>query len=478
MTIAVLSLVMVVWTAAAAPAESGIATLRETSRAFTEAAKKAIPAVVSVRVEKTITDEGSTDFNSPFDDDFFDRFFGPRYRQPAPRKRQQVGQGSGFIISPDGYILTNNHVVGEADKIVVTLQDGKEYDKAKVIGTDPGSDVALIKIEAEDLPVIELGDSDALEIGEWVIAVGSPFGLQATVTVGVVSAKSRGVGITQYEDFIQTDAAINPGNSGGPLLNVEGKAIGINTAIFSQSGGYMGIGFAIPINMAKTVEKQLKESGKVTRGYIGIVMQPEKITPELAEALGLKDNKGVLITEVVPDSPADKAGLVRRDVIRKINGKAVEDWQSFRNEVALLKPGTSIDLTVVRDGNEKELTVEVGEKELTVEVGSLEEGELAMAGGSEAGGKLGVQVQEMTDELAKRFGYGKAKGVIVTEVAADSPAERAGITPGILIVSVNRQDVATAAEFNEALEESAKTGKALLLVRNERYAQYVVVTFN
>ena len=468
-TIAVLSLVMVVWTAAAAPAESGIATLRETSRAFTEAAKKAIPAVVSVRVEKTITDEGSADLYSPFDEDLFDRFFGPRYRQPAPRKRQQVGQGSGFIISPDGYILTNNHVVGEADKIVVTLQDGKEYDKAKVIGTDPGSDVALIKIEAEGLPAIELGDSDALEIGEWVIAIGSPFNFQATVTVGVVSAKSRGVGITQYEDFIQTDAAINPGNSGGPLLNVEGKAIGINTAIFSQSGGYMGIGFAIPINMAKTVEKQLKESGKVTRGYIGIVMQPEKITPELAEALGLKDNKGVLITEVVPDSPADKAGLVRRDVIRKINGKAVEDWQSFRNEVAMLKPGTSIDLTVVRDGNEKELTVEVG---------SLEEGELAMAGGSEAGGKLGVQVQEMTDELAKRFGYGKAKGVIVTEVAADSPAERAGITPGILIVSVNRQDVATAAEFNAALEESAKTGKALLLVRNERYAQYVVVTFN
>jgi len=466
-----LSLVMVVWTVVPAYADDGVATLRETSRAFTEVAQKAIPAVVSVRVEKTITDQGSTYFYSPFDDDFFERFFGPRPRRPAPtpRKRQQIGQGSGFIISPDGYILTNNHVVGEADKIVVTLQDGKEYDTAKLIGTDPKSDVALIKIDAQDLPVIELGDSDALQIGEWVIAVGSPFGLQATVTVGVVSAKSRGVGITEYEDFIQTDAAINPGNSGGPLLNVDGKAVGINTAIFSQSGGYMGIGFAIPINMAKSIERQLKETGKVTRGYLGIVMHPEKITQDLAEVFGLKDNKGVLITEVVPDSPADKAGIQRRDIIRKINDKTVEDWQSFRNEVAMLKPGTKINLTLLRDGKEKQVQVEIG---------SLDEGEIAMAGASEASRKLGVQVQELTEELAKRFGYGQAKGVIVTEVAEGSPAERAGITAGILIVSVNRQDVKTVEEFNEALQDSVKTGKVLLLVRNERFAQYVVVNLN
>ncbi|MBE0537590.1 MAG: DegQ family serine endoprotease [Phycisphaerae bacterium] len=464
-----LSIALIVWTAAPAVADDGIATLRETSKAFSEVAKKAIPAVVSIRVEKTVSQPGQPGRPgqpSPFDDEFFERFFGPRYRQPAPRPRPQVGQGSGFIISPDGYILTNNHVVGDADKIVVTLQDGKEYDSAKVIGTDPKSDVALIKIEGEGLPAIELGDSDALDIGEWVIAVGSPFGLQATVTVGVVSAKSRGVGITEYEDFIQTDAAINPGNSGGPLLNIDGKAVGINTAIFSQSGGYMGIGFAIPINMAKSIEDQLKATGKVTRGYIGIVMHPEKISPELADVFGLKDNKGVLITEVVPESPADKAGLERRDIIRKINGKVVEDWQSFRNEVALLKPGTKINLTVLRDGKEKAFTVEIG---------SLEEGEMAMLGSSEAAKTLGVQVQELTEEIARRLGFGKARGVIVTEVSQGSPADRAGITPGILIVSVNRRDIATVKEFSEAVEESAKTGKVLLLVRNERYAQYVVV---
>ena len=467
--IALLSIVTIVWTVAPAVADDGIATLRETSKAFTEVAKNAIPAVVSVRVEKTITEQGSTYFYSPFDDEFFERFFGPRYRpRVEPRKRQQVGQGSGFIISEDGYILTNNHVVGEADKIVVTLRDGKEH-QAKLVGTDPGSDVALIKIDAEKLPTIELGDSDALEIGEWVIAVGSPFGLQATVTVGVVSAKSRGVGITQYEDFIQTDAAINPGNSGGPLLNVDGKAVGINTAIFSQSGGYMGIGFAIPVNMAKSILNQLKETGKVTRGYLGIIMHPEKISSDLAEAFGLKSTNGVLITEVVPDSPAEKAGLERRDVIIKMNDQNVEDWQSFRNAIAMLKPGTRIDLTVVRDGKQKKATVEIG---------ALDESELAMGGASSRVNKLGVQVQELTEELAQRFGYGRAKGVIVTEVAQDSPADRAGITPGILIMSVNRRDVTTVEEFNKAVEEFGKTGKLVLLVRNERFAQDVVVNLD
>jgi len=447
-------------------AEKGIATLRETSKAFSEVAKKAIPAVVSLKVEKTIREEGQSYYYSPFDDDFFEYFFGPRYYRRPPRQRQQIGQGSGFIISADGYILTNNHVVGGADKITVTLQDGKEFDDARIIGTDPKSDVALIKIDGHDLPVIELGDSDALDIGEWVIAVGSPFGLQATLTVGVVSAKSRGVGLAEYEDFIQTDAAINPGNSGGPLLNIEGKAVGLNTAIFSQSGGYMGIGFAIPINLAKSISDQLRKSGKVTRGYLGIVMHPEKITTELAEVFGLEDNKGVLITEVVPDSPADKAGLKRRDIIVALDGKTVEDWQSFRNHVALLEPGTKVTLSVFRDGKEKEIKVEIG---------SLEEGQAAL-GMSDIAEKLGLQVQELTDELARRFGYEDAEGVIVTKVTDGSPADRAGIGAGMLIVSVNRQDVSTVKEFTEALKESAKTKKVLLLVRNERYAQYVVLS--
>ncbi|RKY09742.1 MAG: serine protease [Planctomycetota bacterium] len=453
---------------AAVSAEKGIATLRETSKAFSAVAKKAIPAVVSVKVEKTIREEGQL-YQSPFEDDLFERFFGPRYhyRRP-PRQRQQVGQGSGFVISEDGYILTNNHVVEGADKIVVSLQDGRKFDDAKVIGTDPKSDVALIKVDAENLPVIELGDSDALDIGEWVIAVGSPFGLQATVTVGVVSAKSRGVGLAEYEDFIQTDAAINPGNSGGPLLNIDGKAIGLNTAIFSQSGGYMGIGFAIPINLARSITDQLRKSGKVTRGYLGIQMHPEKITPELAEELGLKDNKGVLVTEVIPDSPAAKAGLKRRDIILEMDGKTVEDWQSFRNHVAMLEQGKKVTLTVFRDEKKKELEVEIG---------SLEEGQIAL-GVSEVSRKLGLQVQNLTDELATRFGYEGAKGVIVTEVTDNSPADRAGIGAGMLIISVNRRDVSTVKEFSEALKESSKTKKALLLVRNERYAQYVVLSLD
>jgi serine protease Do len=279
--------------------DNGISVLRKTGKAFTEVAKKAIPAVVSVKVEKSLPKGSQQYHQSPLGDDFFEHFFGPRYRQPLPSPRKQVGQGSGFIISKDGYILTNNHVVGGADKITVTLNDSREF-TAKLIGADPSTDVAIIKIEGKSLPFIELGDSDELEIGEWAIAVGNPFGLNASVTVGVVSAKGRSsLGITGrggYEDFIQTDAAINPGNSGGPLLNIDGKAVGLNTAIFSQSGGYMGIGFAIPINMAANVKDQLVKFGKVERGFIGIYMDQNEITRELADLFGLKENHGVIIT--------------------------------------------------------------------------------------------------------------------------------------------------------------------------------------
>jgi len=258
-------------------ADVSIEKLRNTSKAFTGVAKQVIPAVVSVQVSKSIEVSSRSQFGygSPFGDDFFEYFFGPGYREKdrSPRKYKQRGQSSGFIISSDGYILTNNHVVGDADEIMVVLSDGRKLE-ARTIGTDPKTDIAVIKIAGEGLPTIELGDSDALEIGEWVIAVGNPFGLSETVTVGVVSAKGRQVRTTEdvYEDFIQTDAAINPGNSGGPLLNLDGEAIGINTMIISESGGYMGIGLAIPINMARIVKEQLISSGKVTRGYVGITM--------------------------------------------------------------------------------------------------------------------------------------------------------------------------------------------------------------
>ena len=460
--------------------DNGLETLRETSKAFTAVAHKAIPAVVFVNVEKTVEIGSQYRGRSPFgfddsqgffdfDEDFLERFFGyrmPRQRgQREPQKYQEKGQGSGFIISEDGYILTNNHVVGEVDKITVTLQDGRKL-IAEVVGTDPKSDVAVIKVEGNNLPTIELGDSDALEIGEWVIAIGNPFGLDATVTVGVVSAKGRGgLGLADYEDFIQTDAAINKGNSGGPLLNLEGKAVGLNTAIFSlsRSGGYMGIGFAIPINMAKRIKEQLVETGEVTRGYLGVYMEPVK--PELAEYFDLKQNQGVSVIQVIGDSPADKAGLKAGDIILEMDGKKLEGPQQFKNAIAMVGPGTKVSLLVYRDG--KELTKKV-------EVGSLSDSTFA-TDVSEISQQLGLQVQELTDELARQFGYEPAEGVIVSEVVSGGEAAQKGIRPGMLIVRVNRRIVRSVAEFNSALEETAKTRKATMLIKYENFANWVVL---
>jgi serine protease Do len=445
-----------------ARAADSIGVLKETSKAFAEVAKKVIPAVVSVQVTKTIQSPGGMGdpFGSPFDDEFFERFFGRRFRQQQPEKRQQKGQGSGFIISPDGFILTNNHVVGEADEIDVVFNDGREM-KAKVIGTDPKSDVAVIKVDADNLPVIELGDSDKLDIGEWVIAVGNPFGLSETVTVGVVSAKRRNVGITEYEDFIQTDAAINPGNSGGPLLNLDGQAIGINSAIFSQSGGYMGIGFAIPINMARNIKEQLLKTGKVNRGYIGIEMDLQGVTPDKAKFFGLDKNQGVIVTRVLDDSPASKGGIKDGDVIISMNGQEVKNNQSFRTSVAQLEPGTKIELTIVRNNEQKELSVTIG---------SLNDSEMAP---SESAEKLGLSVSDLDSDTASQFGYKPNEGVVVTKVTRGSVAEKAGIRPGMLIVSVNRQRVNSTREFNGIMKKARD--KVLLLIRNEDYQQYVVL---
>ncbi|MBM4103944.1 MAG: Do family serine endopeptidase [Planctomycetes bacterium] len=465
---AAVMMVTMVWMVSAAE-DNGIETLRKTSKAFTAVAKKAVPAVVAVKVEKTVKSNMQDMFgNSPFDDEFFRRFFGPQFSPPSqPRSQKKEGQASGFIISPDGYILTNNHVVADVDKITVIFKDGRKLD-AKVIGTDDKSEVALIKVEAKDLPVIELGDSDELEVGEWVIAVGNPFGLAETVTVGVVSALGRQTGITDggYEDFIQTDAAINPGNSGGPLLNLDGKAVGINTAIITQSGGYMGVGLAIPINMAKAIKDQfLANNGKVERSYIGITMNREGLTPELAESFGLDKNAGVLVTDVEPGSPADKAGLKQGDIIIKLNGKEIHANESFRNTVSLMTPGTKINLTIFRDGKEKEFTVEVG---------SLSKSKFAMEV-SEAGKKLGVKVAPMDSDASRKFNVKGDKGVVIVEVDPDSPAGEAGIEPGMIILSVNSAEVNTIAEFNQAMEQSAKTKKVRLLIKSGRFSQYLIL---
>lgn len=462
----VVSLLIMASGLAVAADDNGIEVLRRTSRAFAEVAKKVTPAVVAVQVEQ-VSSGGQQEFNSPFDDEFFRRFFGPNFRQPQPRQpEKRVGQGSGFIISPEGYILTNNHVVDSADKITVVLKDGRKLD-AKTIGTDPESEVALIKVDAKDLPTIELGDSDSLEIGEWVIAVGNPFGLAETVTVGIVSAKGRQIGLTEggYEDFIQTDAAINPGNSGGPLLDIDGRAIGINTAIISQSGGYMGIGLAVPINMAKAVKDQLMASGKVTRSYVGIMMNPDGITQELAESFGLKDKTGILITDVEKDSPADKAGIKQGDIILQYNGKPITNNESFRNAIALLAPGTEIKLQLFRDGKTVDKKVVVASRQDSQWTSKV----------SDVGRKLGIGIGDIDDAAVRQFNLRDKSGVVVTEVKPNTPAADAGIEAGMVILSVNRTYVNSVADFNEALKETEESGRAVLLVKTGRFSQYVVL---
>ncbi|MBW1680947.1 MAG: DegQ family serine endoprotease [Deltaproteobacteria bacterium] len=414
--------------------------IRKTSRAFTEIAKKAMPTVVFISVEKTIeAGRGGApfQFNNPFDlfnDDFFERFFGYRYPHMRPRKYKQMGMGSGFIISKDGYILTNHQ-----------------------------SDVALIRIKADgDLPVLPLGNSDALEVGEWVMAIGNPFGLSHTLTVGVVSAKGRTtVGITDYEDFIQTDAAINPGNSGGPLINMKGQAVGINSAIFSKSGGYMGIGFAIPINMVKAIKNQLIEHGKVQRGYLGVSIQA--LTEDLMKSFHLKETQGVLISDVTKDSAADKAGLRRGDVVVEYDHKPVKDPGHFRNMVALTPPGTKVEIGVIRSGKKKVVTAVLG---------SLEETRTAAVNEKQLVEKLGFTVQELTEDLARQFGYEGKTGVLISQVAPGTPAQFAGLRPGMLILEVNRKQVKSVREFFDAFRGSKSV---LLLVQYGPYARYVIL---
>jgi len=447
--------------------DDNIALLDRSAKAFASVVKQAGPAVVHVRVEKSVKGRGQ-EFDM-FNDPFFERFFGPQFRHPRqgePREFKQEGAGSGFIISPEGLILTNNHVVGEADTITVRLADEREF-KAKVIGTDPQSDVALIKIEADKLPVLPLGDSDRLEVGEWVIAIGSPFELNQTVTVGVVSAKGRNrIGINDYENFIQTDAAINPGNSGGPLLNIHGEAIGMNTAIFSRSGGYMGIGFAIPINMAKNIQQQLQKHGKVTRGWLGVVIQD--VDEELAKSFGLEKARGALISEIAEKSPAAESGLQKGDVIVELGGAEVNNVSELRNQVALIAPGTKVDLLVIRDGQKKTVQIAIGEQPA----------ELAKPAGSNGGESLqnlGLSLQNLTEELASQLGYSPEQGVLIAEVEPGSPAERAGLKPGQLIEEVNKQRVRNLKDLRKALEGVKPDAKVLLYVRAGEYSQYIVL---
>jgi serine protease Do len=471
MCLLVLSVFFLGYAPALSAGGNDLETLQQTSKAFSSVAKKAIPAVVFIKVEKTIEASSAVgpgapfQFNDPYDffgDEFFDRFFRDR-TTPEPQKYRQVGQGSGFIISDDGYILTNNHVVGEADVIAVKTNDGREFD-AKLIGTDEKSDVAVIKIDGRNLPTMPLGDSDKLEIGEWVIAIGNPFGLSETLTFGIVSAKGRStVGIADYEDFIQTDAAINPGNSGGPLINVNGEAIGINTAIFSSSGGSVGIGFAIPINMAKSIKDQLMKGGKVTRGQLGVMIG--ELTKDVADYFKLDATKGVMINEVLEGSPAQKAGLEVGDVILKMDGQDVEGVGPLRNRIAAIPPGTKVTLLIYRKGKEQTVTVSVGELSDTS----------AKADAPELSKKLGLAVQNLTEDMSRYYGLRSNEGVVVSSVASDGLAFRAGIRPGTIILSVNLTKIHSTDEFYKALQASTETKKVLLLVREQGYARFVAI---
>jgi serine protease Do len=419
------------------------------------------PAVVNITSTKTVHMRGFSPF---FDDPFFRQFFGNQFRSfEMPRDFKQSGVGSGVIVDRDGYILTNNHVIKDADEIKVTLPDKKVY-KGKVIGTDPRTDLAVIKITASGLPVIRLGNSDDLKVGDRVIAIGNPLGLNQTVTSGIISATGRAnVGIADYEDFIQTDAPINPGNSGGALVNVKGELIGINTAIFSTSGGYQGIGFAIPSNMARSVMDSLIRHGKVVRGWLGVSIQP--VTPDLAKELGMKNEKGALIADVMDSSPAEKAGLRRGDVITELNGKAVEDVSELRNMVAGISPGKEVTIRYFRDGSFKtvKVTIEEMPAQLQKPLGKFDN-------------QLnGVSVQNITPEISRSLNLPKkVTGVMVNNVDPDSAATGI-LTQGDIIMEVNRKKTGNLSEYEAVVSKIKPKESILLLVYRNGSSMFVTL---
>jgi serine protease Do len=417
---------------------------------FVSLSKKLSPVVVNIST--TQMTEGFQGLPSPFgEDDPFSEFWRRFFGNPGPRGQfRQRSLGSGFIIDRDGSILTNNHVVENAERIVVRLADEREFE-AKVIGKDPKTDIAVIKINARgDLPVAPLGDSDKVEVGEWVVAIGNPFGLDNTVTAGIVSAKGRHLGAGPYDNFIQTDASINPGNSGGPLINMRGEVVGINTAIFSRTGGNIGIGFAIPINLAKELVPQLKTKGKVTRGWLGVVIQ--RVTPEIAESLGLERARGALVASVAKDGPAERAGVKVGDVIIEFDGKEIRD----SNELPILVARTPVDkrvrVKVIRDKKELTLPVTIGELKEEEVVASLKEK-----------GDLGLTVQKLTPQIAESLGLDRTDGLVITAVEPGSPAEEAGLRRGDVILEIDRKPVKTIQDYRKAIE-GAKKGKSLLFL--------------
>jgi len=433
---------------------------------FADLAERLKPSVVNIRTTKTITTgrrgtqrspfgEG-TPFDRFFGDDFFKRFFGD-----VPRREfKQRSLGSGFIISKDGYIFTNYHVVEKSDKILVKLSDGKEYE-ATIVGKDKNTDIALLKIKQRNsLPVAILGDSAKLRVGDWVIAIGNPFGLNQTVTAGIVSAKGRVIGAGPYDDFIQTDASINPGNSGGPLFNLAGEVVGINTAIVAQG---QGIGFAIPINMANQILPDLKTKGKVARGWLGVSIQD--ITEDIAKSLKLKTQEGVLVADVFKGDPADKAGIQTGDVIIAVNGKKVKDTHELLIIVAGIKVGGTVKVNIVRDGTEKVFTVRIAERPERERLAKRER----------SGEFFGMAVQEITPEIADHLGLTDTKGIIVSDVKQGGPAEQAGIQPGDIILQVNRAKTSSLKEYKIEMSKPDAEKSVLLYIKRNESKFFVII---
>ncbi len=434
---------------------------------FADLAEKVKPAVVNISTTKTIRSGGRGTPRSPFGqddtleryfgDDFFRRFFGD-----TPRTFKQRSLGSGFIISADGYIFTNNHVIEQSDKILVKISDGREFE-ARVIGRDAKTDIALIRIKTSDnLPVAELGDSEKIRVGDWVMAIGNPFGLEATVTAGIVSAKGRVIGAGPYDNFIQTDASINPGNSGGPLFNMEGKVVGINTAIVAHG---QGIGFAIPMEMAKAILGDLKARGKVTRGWLGISVQ--EVTDDLAKNMKLPDRGGALISDVFKGDPADKAGLKAGDVVTEINGKKVKDTHDLLLMIASLRVGERISVKVLRDGAERTFPVVVEER--------TDSKEVARAKGRDDQRDFGITVQDITPQVGRYLGVAPRSGVLVADVRDGSQAEEVGLQPQDIILQVNRVRVGSVKEYLRELEKKGDKDSVLLLVKRGRATFYVAL---
>jgi serine protease Do len=440
--------------------------------------KRTAPAVVNISSTIVIKadDQRRRDLpsNNPlFEDPFFRRFFGEGPFGQVPRDRRESSLGSGVVVSPDGYILTNSHVVEGATSVKVVFADRREL-TAKIIGTDPQTDIGVIKVDGSKFPVLPLSGVEP-EVGDIALAIGNPFGVGQTVTMGIVGATGRHLGgsIELYEDFIQTDAAINPGNSGGALINARGELIGINTAILSRSGGNQGIGFAIPVTMAKNVMDQLIRSGKVTRGYIGAYLQ--NVDPSLAKAFKLPSNDGAVITRVDPNTPADKAGLKEGDVITRINGDKVIDLQQLRNRIASLTPNTTVKLAIVRNGTPSEVSVTLAERPTDPAARDPRQGP-GEPGGQESGLE-GVEVQELTPQIAQQLRLDRTvTGVVVTDVSESSPAAEAGLRRGDVIEQVNRQDVRSMADFDRLV--AASRGTTLLLVNRGGGRNFIAIESN